>query len=45
MIYVDIMTKFRLLAWTSFIGQFVQPVVVEGYGIKGMDNSVENIWQ
>ena len=37
-IYVDIMTgeKFRLLTWTSFIGQFVLPVG-GGDGVKRMD--------
>ena len=29
--------QFRLLTWTSFIGQFVHPVGVEviGYGVDG----------
>ncbi len=39
--YMDIMTRencrqFRLLTWTSFIGQFVD-LVGGGDGIKGMD--------
>ena len=31
-IYVDIMTREKLLTWNSFIGQFVHPVGGEGMG-------------
>ena len=47
--YVDITTgenfrKFRVLTWTSYIGQFVHPLGGKGW-VKGVGLRVPLIWQ